>query len=273
MLDELAKHASLLHKAMEKCWSKMSEMGQSRQTTLEIPAELFHAMPDISLDYAVMEHSAKVAVIPCDIGWSDIGSWNALAKLVGEDSNHNRAIGDAVFVNSEHVFARSEDRLVAAVGVEHLMIIDTPDALLVASPGSDQEVKQVVAELKRRDHDTYKLHTTVMRPWGTYTVLEEGPRFKIKRVEVKPGASLSLQRHEHRSEHWVIVSGTAKVTNNDQVYTVAENESTFIPARHKHRLENAGTTMLVLIEVQSGDYVGEDDITRFKDRYGREISS
>lgn len=164
---------------------------------------------------------------------------------------------------------QSQDRVVAAVGVADLMIIDTPDALLVAHPDRAQDVKQVVARLKKQNHEAYKLHRTVSRPWGTYTVLEEGPRFKIKRIEVKPGASLSLQMHHHRSEHWIVVSGMAKVVNGEQEIFVRTNESTYIPAGHKHRLENPGVLDLVMIEVQSGEYLGEDDIVRFQDVYGR----
>ena len=185
------------------------------------------------------------------------------------DADQNRALGEAIFINSRNTFVQSEERLVATVGVENLMIIDTPDALLVAHPDMAQEVKQVVARLKSQQHDAYKLHRTVARPWGTYTVLEEGPRFKIKRIEVKPGASLSLQMHHHRSEHWIVVSGMAKVVNGEREIFIRTNESTYIPAGHKHRLENPGVLDLVMIEVQSGEYLGEDDIVRFQDNYGR----
>lgn len=178
-------------------------------------------------------------------------------------------MGDAIFVDSRNTYVQSQDRVVAAVGVADLMIIDTPDALLVAHPDRAQDVKQVVARLKKQNHEAYKLHRTVSRPWGTYTVLEEGPRFKIKRIEVKPGASLSLQMHHHRSEHWIVVSGMAKVVNGEQEIFVRTNESTYIPAGHKHRLENPGVLDLVMIEVQSGEYLGEDDIVRFQDVYGR----
>jgi mannose-1-phosphate guanylyltransferase len=168
-----------------------------------------------------------------------------------------------------NTYIQSTDRLVAAVGVENLIIIDTADALLVASKDRSQDVKQIVGQLKKIDHEAYKLHRTVHRPWGTYTVLEEGPGFKMKRIVVKPGASLSLQMHHHRSEPWIVVDGMAKVVNGDQDLLIATNESTFIPAGHKHRLENPGKIDLVLIEVQSGGYLGEDDIVRFQDHYGR----
>jgi mannose-1-phosphate guanylyltransferase len=166
-------------------------------------------------------------------------------------------------------YIRSEHRMVGAVGVEKLLIIDTADALLVAHRDRAQEVKNVYAQLKARGHEAHRLHRTVHRPWGTYTVLEEGPGFKIKRIEVKPGASLSLQMHEHRSEHWIVVSGTARVVNGDAEITVETNESTFIPPRHRHRLSNPTQRELVIIEVQSGPYLGEDDIVRFDDQYGR----
>lgn len=267
ILDEMAKHAPEVAAAAAACWQAMGDAGD---VMMEIPAESFAQVPDISIDYAVMERSSQVAVVPADIGWSDIGSWVAVRELSLADGNDNRANAcEAIFVDSRNTYVQSEGRVVAAVGVEDLMIIDTPDALLVAHPDKAQDVKKVVAQLKKTDHDAYKLHRTVTRPWGTYTVLEEGPRFKIKRIEVKPGGSLSLQMHHHRSEHWIVVSGMAKVVNGDQEIFVSTNESTYIPAGHKHRLENPGVMDLVMIEVQSGEYLGEDDIVRFQDIYGR----
>jgi mannose-1-phosphate guanylyltransferase/mannose-6-phosphate isomerase len=210
-----------------------------------------------------------VAVIKSDIGWSDIGSWNAIGALTPPDAAGNRVIGQAVLVDTENTFVQSETRLVATVGLRNLVIVDTPDAVLVADRDRAQDVKKVVQQLKLTQHEAYKLHRTVSRPWGTYTVLEEGTGFKIKRIVVKPGASLSLQMHHHRSEHWVVVSGTAKVVNGDRELLVRKNESTYIPAGHKHRLGNPGVLDLIMIEVQSGDYLGEDDIVRFEDKYGR----
>ena len=268
ILDEMGRHAPDVMAATEACWTSL-QAGKSSGLMLEIPAETFGAMPDISIDYAVMERSSNVAVVPSSFGWSDIGSWGAVRDLVAPDQDSNRAVGDAIFVDSRNTYVQSQDRLVAAVGVDDLMIVDTPDALLVAHPDRAQDVKQVVARLKKQNHEAYKLHRTVSRPWGTYTVLEEGPRFKIKRIEVKPGASLSLQMHHHRSEHWIVVSGMAKVVNGDREIFVRTNESTYIPAGHKHRLENPGVLDLVMIEVQSGEYLGEDDIVRFQDVYGR----
>ncbi|MCA8503934.1 mannose-1-phosphate guanylyltransferase/mannose-6-phosphate isomerase [Burkholderia multivorans] len=268
ILDEMARHAPDVAAAAEACWASL-QADKASTSMLEIPADSFQKMPDISIDYAVMERSSNVAVVPSSFGWSDIGSWGAVRDLVAPDQDSNRAVGDAIFVDSRNTYVQSQDRVVAAVGVADLMIIDTPDALLVAHPDRAQDVKQVVARLKKQNHEAYKLHRTVSRPWGTYTVLEEGPRFKIKRIEVKPGASLSLQMHHHRSEHWIVVSGMAKVVNGEQEIFVRTNESTYIPAGHKHRLENPGVLDLVMIEVQSGEYLGEDDIVRFQDVYGR----
>lgn len=267
ILEEMAKHAPDV--ATAACWEEIKKTNSVTDGMLEIPEASFKEIPDISIDYAVMERSSNVVVIPADFGWSDIGSWNAVSNLVEPDENNNRASGEAIFIGSKNTFVQSEDRLVAAVGLDNLMIIDTPDALLVANPDHAQDVKKVVAQLKKQNHDAYKLHRTVARPWGTYTVLEEGLRFKIKRIEVKPGGSLSLQMHHHRSEHWIVVSGMAKVINGDQEILVGTNESTYIPAGHQHRLENPGVMDLVMIEVQSGEYLGEDDIVRFQDVYGR----
>lgn len=268
-LKELQKHAPAVAENASTCVETMV-LGSTSGGMYEIPPEVFDKAPDISVDYAVMEKSDRVSVVPGDFGWSDIGSWNAIRDLVQPDAQGNRAVGDVVFVDSRNTFVESEDRLVAALGVDDLMIIDTPDALLVAHPDKTQEVKLVVAELKQRNHESFRLHKTVMRPWGSYTVLEDAPGFKIKRIEVKPGASLSLQMHYHRSEHWVVVSGCAKVVNGGQETLVNPNQSTYIPAGQQHRLENPGMTPCVLIEVQCGCYLGEDDIVRFADSYGRE---
>ncbi|MCB1954266.1 MAG: mannose-1-phosphate guanylyltransferase/mannose-6-phosphate isomerase [Rhodocyclaceae bacterium] len=229
----------------------------------------FASMDNISIDYAIMENAANVAVVPASFDWSDIGSWTALADLAEADAEGNRTQGDAILVDSHGCYVQSEDRTVATVGVEDLVVIDTADALLVAHRDRVQEVKEVVARLKASGHEAYKLHRTVFRPWGSYTVLENGSRYKIKRIEVKPGESLSLQMHHHRSEHWIVVSGMARVVNGENEFFVRPNESTYIPAGHKHRLENPGVMQLVMIEVQSGEYLGEDDIVRFSDVYGR----
>jgi len=265
ILDELSHYAPDVASTVQACWESMPHDG----SMLEIPTESFSRVPDISIDYAVMERSGKVAVVPADFGWSDIGSWVAVRALSAPDIDGNRTTCKSVFVDSQNTYVYGHDRVVAAVGVDNLMIIDTPDALLVSHPDKAQEVRKVVAILKKQNHEAYKLHRTVTRPWGTYTVLEEGARFKIKRIEVKPGGSLSLQMHHHRSEHWIVVSGMARVVNGDQEIFVSTNESTYIPAGHRHRLENPGVLDLVMIEVQSGEYLGEDDIVRFEDIYGR----
>ncbi|NLY59301.1 MAG: cupin domain-containing protein, partial [Gammaproteobacteria bacterium] len=226
-------------------------------------------VPDISIDYALMEKSPSAAVVPCDIGWSDIGAWTSLGELVPADDHGNRRRGEVIFSDARNNYIDSPRRLTAALGVDDLIVVDTVDALLVAHRDRAQDVKNIVSELKRQNHEAHLLHQTVYRPWGSYTTLEEGDRFKIKRIEVKPGASLSLQMHHHRSEHWIVVSGLARVTNDDKEFYLRANESTFILAGHQHRLANPDITSLVLIEVQSGDYLGEDDIVRFEDNYGR----
>jgi len=220
----------------------------------------------------VMEPAAtagEVAVVRGTFDWSDVGSWQAVADLTQADEQGNAGQGERVAIATRGTYVHSEDRVVATVGVENLVIVDTADAVLVAHRDHLQRVKDVVGELKARGHDAYKLHRTVARPWGAYTVLEEGPGFKIKRIEVKPGAALSLQLHHRRSEHWVVVNGTARVTRDADVFDIGANESTYIPVETRHRLENPGTAPLVMIEVQCGDYLGEDDIVRFDDKYGR----
>lgn len=269
LLEQMQLWAPKVASSANTCWLAMGPQAAKTQA-LEIDPTTFEAIPNISIDYALMERSDKVAVVEGSFDWNDIGSWAAVRDLAKPDNNGNRALGESVFVDCTNTFVQSEDRLVATVGLNDVMIIDTPDALLVLDANRSQEVKTVVSQLKLADHEIVKLHKTVSRPWGTYTILEEGVNFKIKRIEVKPQGRLSLQMHHHRSEHWVIVSGKAKVTNGDQVLTLSTNESTFIPAGHKHRLENIGSEMLVMIEVQSGSYTGEDDIVRFDDEYGRQ---
>ncbi|MNR77894.1 Alginate biosynthesis protein AlgA [compost metagenome] len=234
-----------------------------------LDADTFACAPDISIDYAVMERADKVAVVPVSFDWSDIGSWSALAELVAPDERGNRASCDAVLLDSDNCFIQSDSRMVAAIGLNDLLVVDTPDALLIAHNSRAQDVKSVVARLKLLSHATVHHHRKTHRPWGTYTVLEEGEGFKLKRIVVKPGASLSLQMHHHRSEHWVVVSGTAKVINGEREILVQRNESTYIPAGTAHRLTNPGVVDCVMIEVQTGDYLGEDDIVRLEDRYGR----
>lgn len=269
MLQQMQQHCPQILAATQAC-IEQSRCAQGKGfTQLALNPETFAQVPDNSIDYAVMEKSDQVAVVPCNIGWSDIGSWTALGDLAEPDADGNRLQGDTLLHSTHNCTIQSNHRLVGTVGIDNLIIIDTPDAILVANKSCAQDVKHVYAELKAKGHEAYKLHRTVHRPWGTYSVLEEGKGFKIKRIEVKPGASLSLQMHHHRSEHWIVVNGMAKVVNGERELFVNTNESTYIPAGHKHRLENPGLLSLVMIEVQSGGYLGEDDIVRFEDNYGR----
>lgn len=269
MLREMQQHCPGILAATRACMEQSRRAQGKGYIQIELDAEAFGNVPDDSIDYAVMEKSQNVAVVPCSIGWSDIGSWNALGDLTAADAQGNRIEGEVLMHDVSNCYIQSNQRLVGAVGVKDLIVIDTPDAVLVVDRSRAQDVKHLYARLKAQGHEAHRLHSTVHRPWGTYTVLEEGTRFKIKRIEVKPGASLSLQMHHHRSEHWIVVNGMAKVVNGQQELFVNTDESTYIPAGHKHRLENPGVVDLVMIEVQSGEYLGEDDIVRFDDIYGR----
>ena len=232
-------------------------------------AATFQAQPNISIDYALMERAHNVAVIACDPGWSDVGSWKAVSDAHARDEQGNAAVGPALLIDSRNTFVQAQDRFVAALGVENLVVVDTPDALLVAHKEASQQVKNVVEHLKKTGSTVAVEHATVHRPWGSYTVLAEGNGFKVKRIHVRPGASLSLQLHHKRSEHWVVISGTAHVTRGEESVDLAPNQSTYIPVGVKHRLANHGTQPLEIVEVQCGTYVGEDDIERFSDVYGR----
>jgi mannose-1-phosphate guanylyltransferase/mannose-6-phosphate isomerase len=267
ILAALEAHAPDVLAQARVAWAASQAGATPERVTLDDAS--FGACRDVSIDYAVMEKADRVVVLPASFGWSDIGSWKAVAEQFAPDADGNTAAGEAMFVDSRDTHVQSEDRLVAAVGLDGLLIVDTPDALLVASKDASQKVKEIVSRLKADGHEAARLHRTVARPWGTYTVLQEGSRFKIKRIEVRPGQTLSLQMHHHRSEHWIVVSGTAKVVCDDRSFLVAANESTYIPIGTRHRLENPGVMDLVMIEVQCGDYLGEDDIVRFEDKYGR----
>ncbi|KMM81277.1 mannose-1-phosphate guanylyltransferase/mannose-6-phosphate isomerase [Pseudomonas deceptionensis] len=269
VLAEFKTHAPQVLDAVIHCLEHSQAFEGKQQRHLELDSQRFAQVPDISIDYALMEHSQKVAVVPCQLGWSDIGSWEAVRQLSPADANGNQCNGENVLYDVHNCYIDSPKRLVGGVGLNDLIIIDTADALLVADARRSQDVRHIAEALKRQGHDAYRLHRTVTRPWGTYTVLEEGPGFKIKRIVVKPEAALSLQVHQHRSEHWIVVSGTAQVTNGELDFALATNESTFIKPGSPHRLSNAGQVDLVMIEVQSGEYVGEDDIVRLTDIYGR----
>lgn len=269
MLEQMEQHCPAILKAARSCIEKSRLATADGFSQLELDAGTFLNVPDDSIDYAVMEKSDKIAVVPCKIGWSDIGSWAALGDLNTGDANGNRIQGQAMLHNTHNCTIQADGRMVGVVGAANLVIVDTPDALLVADKAHTQDVKHIFANLKAQGHEAHRLHRTVHRPWGTYTVLEEESGFKIKRIEVKPGASLSLQMHHHRSEHWVVVSGHAAIVNGENEIRLSANQSTFIPAGHKHRLHNPGMEPCVIIEVQTGLYLGEDDIVRFQDNYGR----
>lgn len=273
LLHEMGKFHPQIISDMRTCLDLSRESQGEGFVQIELDPATFANVPEDSIDYAVMEKSNKVSVVACNIGWSDIGSWSALGDLNQADARGNRVQGEVILHATDNCTIQNNDhangRLIATVGVKDLIVIDTPDALLIADKSCSQDVKHIYAQLKSIGHDAHKLHRTVNRPWGTYTVLEEGEGFKIKRIEVNPGGKISLQMHLHRSEHWVVVSGTAKVINGDREIIVNINESTYIPAGCKHRVENPGLLNLVMIEVQSGAYVGEDDIERFEDSYGR----
>ena len=269
LLQQMDKYCPDILASMRICIEKSRLLTDEGLAEIELDPITFKNVADNSIDYALMEKSSQIAVVPCSIGWSDIGSWRAIGDLIQPDDNGNRTGGEVLLHDVHHCHIQSDGRLVGVVGVDNLIVIDTPDALLIADRDRSQDVKHLYTQLKGQDHDVHKLHRTVFRPWGTYTVLEEGRGFKIKRIEVNPGASLSLQMHLHRSEHWVVVIGTATVTNGETVININANESTFIPAGNKHRLENLTDAPIVLIEVQSGHYLGEDDIIRFQDIYGR----
>lgn len=223
-----------------------------------------------SIDYALMEKTGKAAVVSASLGWSDIGSWRALWEVLDKDEDGNVAQGDVLLEDTRNCLVRSEKSLVAAVGLEDTLVVETADAVLVAPMSHSQEVKKIVSRLKKSERAEYQWHRTVYRPWGNYTVLDEQERYQMKRIVVNPGAKLSLQKHHHRYEHWVVVAGTAEVTNGDDVFLLNENESTYIPVGVVHRLENPGVIPLEIIEVQIGSYLGEDDIVRFEDVYGRQ---
>ena len=235
-----------------------------------IDAATFQACPADSIDYAVMEKTADAVVVPLEAGWSDVGSWAALYEASDADSHGNVVRGDVLSEDTHRSYLYSESRLVAAVGLKDHVVIETKDAVLVAPQDRVQDVKKLVARLKELGRSEYSLHREVFRPWGSYDSIESGPRFQVKRLKVNPGATLSLQLHHHRAEHWVVVAGTARVTRGEEVFVLEENQSTYIPVGMKHRIENPGTVPLEIIEVQSGSYLGEDDIVRFEDRYGRE---
>ena len=236
----------------------------------------FAAIPAESVDYAVMEHCPRspfaIKMVPLDAGWNDLGAWEAVWNVLPKDDSGNAHLGDVLTTDSKNTLVHATSRLVSLVGVENLIVVETPDAVLVADKTRSQDVKHIVTQLQKTKREEHTLHRKVHRPWGWYDSIDDGHRFKVKRIQVKPGASLSLQKHHHRAEHWVVVKGTAEITNDDKTILLTENQSTYIPLGVTHRLANPGTISLEIIEVQSGSYLGEDDIVRFEDTYGREQS-
>lgn len=229
----------------------------------------YAALPNLSMDYGLAEKADKVAVVPVDMGWSDLGNWDSIHRRHAKNASNNVEVGEVIALDSSENLLWNTHGLLATLGVTNLAVIQTADATLVCNRDRTEDIKTLVARVGQHKAELTETHTSVYRPWGSYTVLEEGANFKIKRISVNPGASLSMQLHRHRSEHWVVVSGVARVTNGERQITLRENESTYIPQQHKHRLENPGEVPLHIIEVQCGDYVGEDDIVRFDDNYGR----
>ncbi|MEF1254512.1 MULTISPECIES: mannose-1-phosphate guanylyltransferase/mannose-6-phosphate isomerase [unclassified Vibrio] len=264
-LSELKKYRPEILDACEKALSD----AQWDMEFIRVDKASFEACPDDSIDYAVMEKTKNAALVPMNAGWSDVGSWSALWEVEKKDSSNNVTKGDVIAVNSKGNYLHSENKLIATVGVNNLVVIETKDAVLVADKDQVQNVKSVVNQLKQQGRTEYKLHREVYRPWGKYDSIDFGHRDQVKRITVKPGEKLSIQMHHHRSEHWIVVSGTAKVTNGEQTILVTEDQSTYIPLGTVHALENPGKIPLEMIEVQTGSYLGEDDIVRFEDRYGR----
>jgi len=265
VLEELRQLAPAIYDACVK-----ATMGATRDLDFtRLPRKEFAACPSDSIDYAVMEKTRHAVVVPLDAGWSDVGSWSALHAAIPGDAAGNVAIGDVISVDSRDCYVQSTSRLVATVGLEGHVVVETKDAVLVAPKDRVQDVKRVVEALKKEGRYETSLHREVFRPWGSYDSVDAGERFQVKRLSVKPGATLSLQMHHHRAEHWVVVSGTARVTRGEETFLVEENQSVYIPIGAKHRIENPGKIPLHIIEVQSGSYLGEDDIVRFEDVYGR----
>lgn len=268
-LQELERH----HPQMLAQVRAAVDSGQLDLDFLRLDTKAFETCPSDSIDFAVMEKSDNTALVEADaLGWSDIGSWEALAEVTPADEAGNNVIGDVIVHNADHCYLRSEHRMVAVVGVSDLVVVETADAVLIAHKNSSQDVKKIVEQLNVAGRRESVSHRKVYRPWGSYEGLDEGDRFQVKRIIVKPGASLSLQKHFHRAEHWIVVKGTARVVNGDQEILLTENQSTYIPLGTVHRLENPGKLPLELIEVQSGAYLGEDDIVRLQDNYGRDAA-
>ncbi|NJN40415.1 MAG: mannose-1-phosphate guanylyltransferase/mannose-6-phosphate isomerase, partial [Gammaproteobacteria bacterium] len=264
-LEELGKHCPDILAGSRRA----AEKSQRDLDFLRLDEKEFAACPADSIDYAVMEKTDAATVIPVGIGWSDVGSWSTLWEVADKDADGNVVRGDAHLRDTENCYVRAESRMVSVLGMKNALIVETDDALLVADRAEAEKVKDIVGHLDGANRTEHLTHTRVYRPWGYYESIDTGERFQVKRIMVKSGAALSLQMHHHRAEHWIVVSGTARVTRGEEVVLLSENESTYIPIGTKHRLENPGKVPLFLIEVQSGGYLGEDDIVRFEDLYRR----
>ncbi len=264
-LKELNAHAPDVHSACEEAFDGLQHDGDF----IRLEEAAFLASPSISLDYAVMERTRCAKVVRLECGWSDVGSWSALWDVSEKDAANNAVRGDVIVQESNGCYLRSETRLLAAVGIQDIIVVETPDAVLVAGKGEAQAVKRLVEQMKASERSEVELPSQVFRPWGSYESVAESDRFQVKRIVVNPGDKLSLQMHHHRAEHWIVVEGTAEVTCGDDVFLLGEDQSTYIPLGKTHRLSNPGVIPLVIIEVQSGSYLGEDDIVRFQDDYGR----
>ena len=283
ILSEIKTHLPPLYKTLKEIdflLFKSDQLDRHNNPVTQLPNdvvtskpnklnELYSSLENISIDYGIMERSSNGLMVPANFLWSDLGSWTALDEMIKKDDAGNIVKGNTIDIGSENSTIFAGERLIATIGLKDMVVVDTPDATLVTPKGRVQEVKNIVEELKKNGREEHLIHKTVERPWGSYTVLEKGNGYKIKRVVLKPGAKLSLQLHRRRSEHWVVVSGVAKVTSESETYLVHSNESTYIPINTKHRLENPGKELLQIIEVQNGDYVEENDIERFSDDYGR----
>ncbi|MFP5505600.1 MAG: mannose-1-phosphate guanylyltransferase/mannose-6-phosphate isomerase [Gammaproteobacteria bacterium] len=264
-IAEMQRHAPAILAACEDAIAS----GKRDIDFCRVGKDAFLASPSDSIDYAVMEKTDRAAVVPLDAGWSDVGAWSALWDISARDAHGNVTQGDVLTHDVRDTLVLAQHRCVAAIGLDGVVVVETPDAVLVTRRECSQDVKEIVSQLKKLGRDEYKFHRRVFRPWGDYEGIDNGARYQVKRLTVKPGASLSLQLHHHRAEHWIVVKGTARVTRGDEVFILSENESTYIPLGTKHRLENPGSIPLEIIEVQSGSYLGEDDIVRFEDVYNR----
>jgi mannose-1-phosphate guanylyltransferase/mannose-6-phosphate isomerase len=264
-MEELDNHLPEHHKGLLEI-AGLLEKGSGR---LDRITEVYGNLESISVDYGIMERGDRVAVVPAEMGWSDVGSWETVRELLDRDKDGNVLQGDVLALDTRDCLVRSEERLVATLGVKGLVVVDTTDALLVCDETRSQDVRAIAERLRDEDRSEAEIHAKVDKPWGAYKVLDMGDTYQVKWLDVKPGARLSYQSHEHRSEHWAVVMGTATVTLDDQVHEVPCGKHIYIPVRAKHRLENRGEALLRVVEVQSGDYLGEDDIVRFEDDYGR----